>query len=231
MLRTVALLSVAACAQAFLVAPSAHSPLRSRGMATSLAVKGMPKVGRCLGQDPRGPARVNSFGLSLKMIGDDDTVDKSIEAVDWISNPALLQECEPEGTGSVMPLFPLGGYVYLVRLPPCKKSCTHHFLDPLSGPKAHCRRSLTSLPLCSRIRSTGSTFSSLVTGNLLVSTMLHSLCSARPPHPSTSESSTQSPHARRVISVSLRPSSRNASQGALQRHPLQRLSPLCRVYG
>jgi len=116
MLRTVALLAVVGCGQAFMVAPSAQSPLKSRGMATSLAVKGMPKLGRCLGQGA-GPARVSSHGLGLKMMGDDDTVDKSIEAVDWISNPALLQECEPEGTGSVMPLFPLGGYVYLVGLP------------------------------------------------------------------------------------------------------------------
>lgn len=116
MLRTVALLAVVACGQAFIVAPSAKSPLKSRGMATSAAVAGMPRVGKYLGRGA-GPASVKS-GLSLKMMGDDDSVEKSVESIDWISNPALLQDCEPVGVGSVMPLFPLGGYVYLVGQPP-----------------------------------------------------------------------------------------------------------------
>lgn len=129
-MRTMLLLAgAAATAEAFLSLPVA--PLRSRTGHAAISA-GTPRAGRSLGVASRRHVSTTAMRMGIDDLPEENPADE----VKWMMSPALLQECEPEGDGTVLPLFPLGGYVYLVCAPLCPPSWLCSFYTQGALPEA-----------------------------------------------------------------------------------------------
>ncbi len=67
----------------------------------------------------------NSLGMS--MVEGSGESSGFLDEIKWMPSCVFLTDSEPEGESPVLPLFPLGGYVYLVSLP---YAYMHHGIHP-----------------------------------------------------------------------------------------------------
>jgi hypothetical protein len=87
------------------------------------------RKGLMLANRARGP---NILGMT--MAGGPDELSDYGDEIKWMPSCLTLSNSEPDGESPVLPLFPLGGYVYLVSLP---NACVHHITCP---PFHNCHR-------------------------------------------------------------------------------------------